>query len=123
MQIKFRQAINNPDGSFKEWHYWGFGVGLEDEFTTPHSKYRESPSQQFVGVKDKDGNDIYEGDLLRRHLSYPFEGKVIPYFDEWEVVRHGASFITVKIGEEPNPYSQRFGECVVSGNTTEGIKI
>lgn len=67
MQLKFRQPIYNADGTFKEWHYWGFGVGIEDEFVTPHSGYRKAPSQQFTGMQDAKGEDIYRGDYVKMY--------------------------------------------------------
>jgi len=65
-RIKFRMPLLNPDGSFKEWFYWGWGVGIADEFISPHSGYRNCPSQQFTGLRDKggDGNDVFEGDTF-----------------------------------------------------------
>ena len=113
MQIKFRQAINNPDGSFKEWHHWGFGVGLEGEFTTPHSKYRESPSQQFINSCDADGKEIYQGDYLKAPSDIIF--MVCWYYPEmrWAMRSIGTDII----------FNLNCGILRIVGNDTEGIKI
>lgn len=51
--IKFRQR--NGD----RWHYWGF---IDDAFVTP-CRY-DTPSQQFTGLTDRYGVEIYEGDII-----------------------------------------------------------
>ena len=72
-EIKFRQEYN------KKWHYWGF---IDDGFVSPLQGVGGEKSYQFTGLKDKNGKEIWEGDILENRAVVCFSrGRFQPRYD------------------------------------------
>lgn len=107
-EIKFRQPIYIGKKIVK-WHYWGwFGDG---EFRGPLSNMdaKGEKGQQFTGLVDRDGIEIYEGDIL----SAPLNDLCVI---EWDTDEY-------RFGVIDEPYWYFDDQCKVIGNIYENPEL
>jgi len=118
-EIRFRRPIFYADGSFDRFHYWGLingktilPISLDDK------REITEKDQQFTGLKDKNGKEIYESDIVLN----PVRDDEIK--NRWWIVSwYMGGFILIEVNSPCMDNKIFWDQLTIIGNTHENPKL
>lgn len=114
-EIKFRQWSEQN----KKFFYWGYVDRSFSSPTTVNGVAVPTPSEQFTGLLDKNGVEIYEGDILEH--SWKPMGKAELIIKRLKVVFDNGMFTQWEVGDSDDAYAVWYpwNDIEVIGNIYE----
>lgn len=106
--LKFRH-FDKRLNDFLIFELLSVGVGWFSEMESFDKDRADSPIEQFTGLTDKNGNEIYEGDLVKKDDSKFVKAGVVSFI-------HGCWMVASKSGEHYFNLHWHLSQVKIIGN-------
>lgn len=123
-EIKFRAWAKCAPKGEHSMTYWKLGTGLDNSNFFKHAiskEYGDGGVMQFTGLKDKNGKEIYEGDLLKFFDKIIAEVVFVP-LGGWSYKWIDPTYIRVR-QRNPEPFFHNTHLWEVAGNVFENPEL
>lgn len=126
LKIKFR-FWDVPNYKMRYWDEWSHLANASVLFESQGSPFPIIP-MQYIGLQDKNGKEIYEGDIV--FYDYDYKSLQDPFKNRWEVVYHYDQWKMVRGNRETgdqnccdDPHWNRWEDCEIIGNIYQNPEL
>jgi hypothetical protein len=119
-EIKFRAWVPSEKLMFEDVRYIdndianGRGIGFSDRESGARFNVHPDFMMQYTGLKDKNGKEIYEGDIINQDFKYGWKNHVMALMN---------SMASDDMGLDMYGYPDVDGACEVIGNIYENPEL